>query len=139
MIKTAFLLLVTLVLIYFGLGFISENINIPRLEVFSWTGIIFLAYFLERVLKYVLKLPLKHYFEELRKHPLAKTVQDAGFTLSYIMIWLGIGITPINAVVDGKFPEHFISNLVFFKISIVLIIATLVFSALWWASLKIKK
>lgn len=139
MIKTAFLLLVTLVLIYFGLGFISDDINIPRQDVFSWTGIIFLAYILERVLKYLLNLPLKHYFEELRKHPLAKAVQDAGFTLSYITIWLGLGITPINAVVDGDLPEHFISNLVFLKISIVLIIATLVFSVLWWASLKIKK
>ena len=139
MIKTAFLLLVTLVLIYFGLGFISEDINIPRQDVFSWTGIIFLAYFLERILKYTLKLPLKHYFEELRKHPLAKAVQDAGFTLSYILIWLAVGITPINAVVEGEIPEHIISNLVFLKISIVLIIATLVFSSLWWMSLKFKK
>jgi len=137
MIKTIFLLFVTLVLIYFGLGFMS--INIPRQEVFSWTGIIFLAYILERILKYVLQLPLKHYFEALRKHPLAKAVQDGGFTMSYIAFWLAIGITPINAAVEGNFPEHFISNLVFLKIAIVLIIATLVFSILWWITLKINK
>ena len=139
MIKTAFILITTLVLIYFGLGFISEDINIPRQDVFSWTGIIFLAYLFERVLKYFLQLPFKRYFEELRQHPLAKTVQDGGFTLSYIFIWLSIGITPINAAVEGSLPEHLITNLVFLKISIVLIIATLVFSILWWLTLKLKK
>ena len=138
MIKTAFILIVTLVLVYFGLGFISEDINIPRQDVFSWTGIIFLAYLIERVLKYILTLPFKHYFETLRKNPLAKGIQDGGFTLSYISIWLAIGVTPINALVRGEYPDHFISNLVFLKISIVLIIATLVFSILWWISLKIK-
>jgi len=139
MIKTFFLLLLTLVIIYFGLGFISEDINIPRQDVFSWTGIIFLAYILERIIKYILKLPFKHYFEELREHPLAKVVQDGGFTMSYIALWLAIGVTPINAAVKGNIPEHFISNFVFLKIAIVLIIATLVFSILWWISLKIKK
>ena len=139
MIKTAFLLLLTLVLIYFGLGFISEDIHIPRQDVFSWTGIIFLAYLFEKTLKYILKLPFKHYFEELRKHPLAKGVQDSGFTLSYICIWLAVGVTPINAMVDGEIPPELISNYVFLKIAAVLIIATLVFSILWWITLKIKK
>jgi hypothetical protein len=139
MIKTAIILIITLVLIYFGLGFISEDINIPRQDIFSWTGIIFLAYLFERIIKYFLQLPFKTYFEELRQHPLAKAVQDGGFTLSYIFIWLAIGITPINAAVAGNLPQHLITNLVFLKISIVLIIATLVFSILWWLTLKLKK
>ncbi len=139
MIKTAFILLLTLVLVYFGLGFISEDINIPRQEVFSWTGIIFLAYIIERIAKYLLKLPMKHYFEALRNHPLAKAVQDGGLTLAYISMWLAVGVTPINALVEGEFPDHLISNILFFKIAIVLIIATLVFSTLWWITLKIKK
>lgn len=139
MIKTAFILILTLVLVYFGLGFISTELNIPRQDILSWTGIVFMAYIVEKILKYLLQLPLKHYFESLRKHPLAKAVQDAGFTMSYICLWLAIGITPINAVVEGKMPDHIISNILFLKISGIIIITTLVFSIIWWLSLKIKK
>lgn len=139
MIKTGFILILTLILVYFGLGIISAELNIPRQDILSWTGIIFLAYVVEKILKYVLQLPLKHYFEALRKHPLAKGVQDAGFTMSYICLWLAIGITPINAVVEGKIPDHIISNILFLKISGVIIITTLVFSIIWWMSLKLKK
>lgn len=139
MIKTAFILILTLFLVYLGLGIISTELNIPRQDILSWTGIIFMAYIVEKILKYLLQLPLKHYFEALRKHPLAKMVQDAGFTMSYICLWLAIGITPINAVVEGQVPEHIISSFLFLKISGVVIITTLVFSIIWWASLKLKK
>jgi len=139
MIKTAFILLITLVIVYFGLGFISSEFDIPRQDVFSWTGIVFLAFLFEKIIKYLLKLPFKHYFEELREHPLAKGVQDTGFTLSYIMVWLAVGATPINTAVAGVYPAHIISNFMFLKISIVLFFATLVFSILWWLSLKITK
>jgi len=139
MIKTAFILILTLVLVYFGLGFISEEFNIPRQDILSWTGIIFVAYLIEKILKYIMQLPFKHYFESLRKHPLAKAVQDAGFKMSYICFWLAIGSTPISAVVKGELPNHLISNLLFLKISVIVIITTLVFSIIWWMSLKLKK
>ena len=139
MIKTAFILILTLTLVYVGLEAISAELNMPRQDILSWTGIIFMAYVIEKILKYLLQLPLKHYFEALRKHPLAKAVQDAGFTMSYICLWLAIGITPINAVVEGQLPTHIISNLLFLKISSIVIITTLVFSIIWWLSLKLRK
>ena len=139
MIKTAFILILTLILVYFGLGIISPELNIPRQDILSWTGIIFMAYIIEKILKYILQLPLKHYFEALRKHPLAKAVQDAGFTMAYICLWLAIGVTPINAAVEGQLPSHIISNILFLKISGIVIITTLVFSIIWWVSLKLKK
>ena len=68
MIKTAFILILTLTLVYVGLEAISAELNIPRQDILSWTGIIFMAYVVEKILKYLLQLPLKHYFEALRKY-----------------------------------------------------------------------
>lgn len=139
MIKTIFLLALTILLVYSGLELASMMFDIPRAEIFSWTGIIFVAYLVEKGLKYVLLFPFKLYFEDVRRHVLARYVQETGITLSYISVWLAIGYTPINAIVRGKDSESLISNPIFLKIALVLFSATIIFSALWWLSLKIKK
>ena len=139
MIKTAFLLIVTIVLVFFGLTFTSNLFNIPRSEIFAWTGIILLVYLIERLLKYMIRLPFKIYFEELRKHVLAKGVQDTGLTLSYICFWLAIGVTPIHAFVSGETKGLHFSNPHFLQIALVLFLATILFSILWWITLKLKR
>ncbi|MEO9534349.1 MAG: hypothetical protein ABJG68_05075 [Crocinitomicaceae bacterium] len=139
MIKTTVLVLITLLVIYLGLELSSILFEIPRSEILSWTGIIFLAYWLEKGLKYILLLPFKIYLGDVRKHPMGKSVQEMGFTLSYISVWLAVGFTPINAIVQGNTSEHLITYPLFLKIALVLIIATILFSILWWISLKLKK
>lgn len=139
MIKTAFLLGLTIVLVYLGLETASLLFEIPRSEIFSWTGIIFLAFLAERALKYLLLMPFKVYFEDVRRHHLAKSVQETGITLSYISVWLAIGFTPINGIVQGKGMDNLISYPIFLKIALVLFSATVLFSTLWWLSLKLKK
>lgn len=139
MIKTAFLLALTIVMVFLGLSYASELFDIPRSQIFSWTGIILLVYLLERLLKYLIQLPFKVYFEELRKHVLAKGVQDTGLTLSYINFWLAIGFTPINGLVKGVNTDITFSNPLFLKIALILFLATILFSLLWWFSLKIKR
>ena len=139
MIKTAFLLALTILLIYLGLELASTLTEIPRSEIFSWTGIIFLAFLVERALKYLLLMPFKLYFNDVRKHYLAKLVQETGITLSYISVWLAVGFTPINGIVQGKEINKLISYPIFLKIALVLFTATVVFSILWWFSLKLKK
>jgi hypothetical protein len=139
MIKTAVLVGLTIVIVYLGLELASLLFEIPRSEIFSWTGIIFLAVFLERLLKYILMLPFKIYFEDVRRHFLAKTVQETGFTLSYVSVWLSVGYSPINGFVQGKSTDHLISYPIFLKIALVMISATILFSLLWWFSLKLKK
>jgi hypothetical protein len=54
-------------------------------------------------------------------------------------MWLAIDVRPINAVVKKEFSSHIISNILFLKISGIVIITTLVFSIIWWLSLKLKK
>ena len=139
MIKTAFLLGLTIILVYLGLETASLLFDIPRSEIFSWTGIIFVAYLLEKGLKYFLLLPFKMYLGDVRKHPLGKMTQEMGFSLAYISVWLAVGFTPINGFVQGNQPEHLISYPIFLKIALVLISATILFSILWWISLKVKK
>ncbi|UKN03247.1 hypothetical protein K6119_06930 [Paracrocinitomix mangrovi] len=139
MLKTAFLLSLTIVLVYLGLELASSLTDIPRSEIFSWTGIIFLAYLVEKSLKYILMLPFKAYFKDVQRHALAKTVQETGITLSYISVWLAVGFTPINGIVQGKEIDHLITNPIFIKIALVLFFATIVFSLLWLLSLKIQK
>lgn len=139
MIKTAFLLVLTIVGVFFGLTYASELFDIPRSQIFAWTGIILAAYLVERLLKYLIQLPFKLYFEELRRNVLAKGVQDTGLTLSYISFWLAIGFTPINGLVNGAETKLRFSNPLFLKIALVLFLATLLFSILWWISLKLKR
>lgn len=137
MIKTVFLLVVTLVTVFFGLNYISEIVEMPRSQIFGWTGIILFVYLVERLFKYMIQLPFKVYFEALRKHVLAKAVQDTGLTLSYISFWLAVGFTPINAFVKGLPTEFVFSNPLFLKIALVLLLSTLLFSILWWISQKL--
>jgi len=139
MFKTIFLLGLTLAGVFFGLSYTSEYFEIPRSELLLWTGIILGMYLVERLIKYLIQLPFKVYFEELRRNPLAKGVQDTGLTLAYISFWLAIGFTPINAMVKGTHTSLRFSNPLFIQISIVLLIATLLFSILWWITYKLKR
>lgn len=139
MLKTVLLVGLTLILIFLGLELASKLTDIPRSEIFSWTGIILLAYIAERILKYLLMLPFKAYFKDVRKHVLAKLVQETGITLSYISVWLAVGFTPINGIVQGKNIDNLITNSIFLKIALVLFTATFVFSLLWLLTLKLKK
>ena len=139
MIRSLFLVLLSLVIVYFGLAGMSKVFEIPRSEIISWTGIIFLVYLIERLLKYLIQLPFKLYSEQLRRNPLAKAVQDTGITLSYISFWLAIGFTPINGVVQGVNTKLTFSNPFFLQITVVLFFATLLFSILWWFTLKLKR
>ena len=139
MFKTVFLLALTLVGIFFGLTYTSEYFEIPRSQLQLWTGIIIGVYLIERLLKYVIHLPFKVYFEELRRNPLAKGVQDTGLSLAYISFWLAIGFTPINAIVKGVDTQLSFSNPLFLQIAFVLLIATFLFSVLWWISYKLKR
>lgn len=139
MLKTAFLVGLTIVFVYVGLEIASLIFDIPRSEIFSWTGIIFLAFILERALRYLLMMPFKIYFENVRKHHLAKNVQEIGFSLSYISVWLAIGYSPINGIVQGNNTELTVSNPIFLKIALVLITATIIFSILWLLTLKFTK
>lgn len=139
MFKTIFLLGLTLAGVFFGLTYTSEYFKIPRSELLLWTGIILGMYLVERLIKYLIQLPFKVYFEELRRNPLAKGVQDTGLTLAYISFWLAIGFTPINAMVKGTHTALTFSNPLFIQISFVLVIATLLFSILWWLTYKLKR
>lgn len=139
MFKTFFLLALTLVGIFFGLTYTSEYFQIPRSELLLWTGIILGAYLIERLLKYLIQLPFKFYFEQLRRNPLAKGVQDTGLSLAYISFWLAIGFTPINAMVKDVKINFAFSNPIFLQISFVLLISTLLFSILWWITYKLKR
>lgn len=139
MIKTAFILVITLVFVYVGLSFLSEYLNTPRSEIIGWTGILFAAFLIEHVLKYIIMLPFKRYFKDVQKHVLAKAVQRAGISLSYISVWVAIGFTPVNGLIKGEEPTQLISNPLFLKIALVLLLATILFSTLWWLSLKLKR
>jgi hypothetical protein len=139
MIKTTFLVAVTILVVFFGLSLAGNYFDFPRSQIFAWTGIIFLVYLIERLLKYLIQLPFKLYSEQLRRNPLAKAVQDTGITLSYISFWLAIGFTPINGVVQGVNTKLTFSNPFFLQISVVLFFATLLFSILWWFTLKLKR
>ena len=139
MIKTVLLLVLTIIAVYFGLTYASEIFDIPRSQIFAWTGIMLGVYLIERFLKYLIQLPFKLYFEELRRNVLAKGVQDTGLTLAYISFWLAIGFTPINGLVNGVTTELTFSNPLFLKIALVLFLATLLFSVLWWISFKLKR
>jgi len=139
MIKTTFLVAVTILVVFFGLSLAGNYFDFPRSQIFAWTGIIFLVYLIERLLKYLIQLPFKLYSEQLRRNPLAKAVQDTGITLSYISFWLAIGFTPINGVVQGVNTKLTFSNPFFLQITVVLFFATLLFSILWWFTLKLKR
>ncbi len=139
MIKTIFLVAVTILVVFFGLSLAGNYFDFPRSQIFAWTGIIFLVYLIERLLKYLIQLPFKLYSEQLRRNPLAKAVQDTGITLSYISFWLAIGFTPINGVVQGVNTKLTFSNPFFLQITVVLFFATLLFSILWWFTLKLKR
>lgn len=139
MIKTALLVAITVVVVFFGLNWVGEYFDFPRSQIFAWTGIIFLVYLVERLIKSIIQLPFKLYSEQLRKNPLAKAVQDTGITLSYISFWLAIGFTPINGVVQGVSTKLTFSNPFFLQITVVLFSATLLFSVLWWFTLKLKR
>ena len=139
MIKTTFLVAVTILVVFFGLSLAGNYFDFPRSQLFAWTGIIFLVYLIERLLKYLIQLPFKLYSDQLRRNPLAKAVQDTGITLSYISFWLAIGFTPINGVVQGVNTKLTFSNPFFLQITVVLFFATLLFSILWWFTLKLKR
>ena len=139
MIRSLFLVLLSLVIVYFGLAGMSKVFEIPRSEIISWTGIIFLAYLVEKGLKYLLLLPFKIYLKDVRKNSLGRGIQEMGISLSYISVWLAVGFTPINGMVRGETPEKFISYPIFLKIAFVLILTTVLFSILWWVSRRVKR
>ena len=139
MTKTIILLVVTLLIVYAGLDFFSVHSDANRTEIFAWTGIIFGFFLLERGLQHLLKLPFKRYFQDVRRHRLARIVQDTGITLSYLSFWLAVGFSPINGFITGKSHEFTFSNPIFLKIALVLIIATTIFSILWWVTLLFRK
>jgi hypothetical protein len=139
MVRTAILVFITIVAVYIGLELSSQLFDIPRSEILSWTGFIFVAYLLEKVLKYILLMPFKIYLKEVRSHHLGRNVQEMGFSLSYVSVWLAVGFTPINMFVQGQSPAQFITYPIFLKIALVLIFSTVLFSLLWWLSLRIKK
>ncbi|MCH2232855.1 MAG: hypothetical protein MK078_01280 [Crocinitomicaceae bacterium] len=139
MIKTGFILVLTVVIIFFALNFASSYFDIPAREIYAWTGILFCAFIIEQIIKYFLMLPFKSYFKDVQKHVLARTVQRSGISLSYISLWVAIGFTPVNGIVKGNMPENLISNPLFIKIAVVLLLGTILFSLLWLLSLKIKK
>lgn len=138
MLRTGLLVSLTLGLVFVGLEFTSYLFDIPRSEILSWTGIIFAAYLFEKLLKYMLLFPFKVYLGDVRKHPLGRYIQEMGFSLAYLSVWLAVGFTPINGIVNGNTPEELISYPIFLKIALVLILTTILFSILWWASLKLK-
>lgn len=139
MIRSFVLVSLSLTIVYFGLSAMSSLFNIPRSEIISWTGIIFAAYLVEKAIKYFLLMPFKLYLKDVRKHNLGRGIQEMGISLSYISVWLAVGFTPINGIVKGETPENLISYPIFLKIALVLIITTIIFSILWWASLRVKK
>lgn len=139
MIRSIFLVLLSLVIVYFGLTAMSKVFETPRSEIISWTGIIFLAYLVEKGLKHLLLLPFKIYLKDVRKNSLGRGIQEMGISLSYISVWLAVGFTPINGIVRGETPEKFISYPIFLKIAFVLILTTVLFSILWWVSRRVKR
>lgn len=139
MLKTAFILLLTLLIVFIGLTFLAEPLGVSRHQMILWSLIILGALVVERVLKYVFMYPFKVISADIKSNVLAKAVQNGGFSMAYICIWLAVGVTPITAVVDGEMPHKIISNPLFLKVALLLLIATLVFSLLWILSLKIGK
>ena len=139
MIKTGLILVLTIGIVFLGLNFASSYFEIPAGEIYAWTGILFCAFIIEQIIKYFLMLPFKSYFKDLQKHVLARAVQRTGISLSYISLWVAIGFTPINGMVKGNLPENLISNPLFIKIAVVLLLGTVLFSLLWLLSLKFKK
>ncbi len=139
MVKTIVILALALLLVYAGLDFFAGDEIEARSELFAWTGVIFGFFLLEKGLQYLLKLPFKKYFADVRQHQMARIVQDGGIALSYISFWLAVGFSPINSVVKGDGSDFSFSNPVFLKISVVLIVGTFIFSVLWWVTLQFRK
>lgn len=139
MVKTIIILALALLLVYAGLDFYAGDEIGGRTEIFAWTAIIFTFYLLEKGLQYLLKLPFKKYFADVRQHHLARMVQDSGIALSYVSFWLAVGFSPINGWVTGQGTEFAFSNPEFLKISLVLLTGTFIFSILWWVTLQFKK
>ena len=139
MVKTVIILAFTLLLVYASLDFFAGEAISGRTQLFAWTGIILAFYLLEKGLQYLLKLPFKKYFSDVRQHHLARIVQDSGIALSYLSFWLAIGFSPINGVITGQGTELTFSNPLFLKISLVLITGTFIFSILWWVTLQFRK
>lgn len=139
MLKTIFILVLTLVLVFFGLTFLANPLGVERNEMLLWTLIILGALLVERLLKYLFMYPFKAISGGIKGHVMANAVQNGGFSMAYICIWLAIGVTPITAVVNGEIPTKIISNPLFLKVALLLLITTVVFSLLWLWSAKIFK
>lgn len=139
MIKTAILLILTLVFFILGLKFGSDFIGLSYEEGVSWTVVIIAAYFVERILKYIFMYPFRVLFQEAAGHVLANQVQNIGFTCAYICFWLAVGVSPINGFVKGEIPSDWISNPIFLKLAFIFIASTVFFSLIWAFSSKLSK
>lgn len=131
MLKSIAIGLLTLLLLWVPSYFldyqISEGIVIPL----KWLALIIGALLLERLMKYLLFYPFKFFGIHKDKNVIVKNILNFSFSAAYISLWLAVGITPINAVIQGKIPEHFFSNTEFLVSALVFTVYALLFSILW--------
>lgn len=139
MLRTTFILIFSILIFYISVYYIAPYTGMPRSEIFGWMGIVLLAYFLERLIKNLIMYPFQRLFKEVAGHRLAYHVQNMGVTLSYLSLWLAIGVSPIKAFVQGYHPGHWISYPLFLWLSGLFLALTVLFSLLWVVSVKVKK
>lgn len=106
---------------------ITQEIQIP----IKWLLIIVGALLLERFLKYMLFYPFKFFGLHNSKNVIVQQLLNFSFSAAYISLWLAVGITPINAVVQGKVPEKIFSNSDFLISALFFTLYAVLFSFLW--------
>lgn len=139
MLKTTIILLITLVLFYVGIYYIAPYTGETRSALLGWMGIVLLAFIVERIIKRILLIPFQSMFKEVKGHRLANTVQNVGVTLSYLSLWLAVGVNPISAFVNGYHPEKWISTPLFLWLSGLFIALTILFSVMWVLTIKVSR
>lgn len=131
MLKPIFILFLTVLILFLGIHFTSNLIDVSNKELFVWIGIVIVALLIDRILKYLFNYPFKLFSSKMEKASLAKGIQNLTLSASYISFCLAIGVTPINAMVEGKVPEALISNPIFLKVALSFLVVTLVFTLIW--------
>lgn len=139
MIRTVTILIISIVIFYFGIIYITPYTGLSRSEVFGWMGVVLLAYFLERIIKRLIMYPFQKLFKEIQGNVLALGVQNMGVTLAYLCVWLAIGVSPISAFVQGYHPEKWISQPLFLWLSLMFILVTSFFSLIWVITARFKR